>query len=240
MHWKPLPALRRATIGAAKDASRHGYPLPLRYARGFQPVAGLRKHRSVRERRAIARRRQSERRGFGVVHARCLRQAMGHRRYVRSRPAGQRKSAEAADFRRQGLSQRHCRVPPDLSPLHARKHRGRAACLHLDSVGRPRAGAGGGGARGALLYGGAGRDRSSLPGDHDAGCGGRACRRAGACRQGRPQGCHAQLRSAVPALARQIRHDARHGDDGKAGRHRRTRQHHDRDAGWRRLFGRRP
>ena len=30
----------------------------------------------------------------------------------------------------------------------------------------------------------------------------RARRRAGACRQGRAQGCHAQLRSAVPAVAR--------------------------------------
>ena len=202
MHRKPLPALRRATIGAAKDASRHGCPLPLRHARGFQPVAGLRKRRSVRERRAIARRGQSERCGFRVVHARCLRQAMGHRRYVRSRPAGQRKSAEAADFRRQGLSQRHRRVPSGLSPLHARKHRGRAACLHLDSVRRPRVGAGGGGTRGALLYGGAGRDRSSLPGDHDTSRARRACCRAGACCQGRPQGCHAQLRSVVSALAR--------------------------------------
>ncbi len=44
----------------------------------------------------LAGRRQGEWRGCGAVRARRLRQAMGHRRYVRAWPARQRKSAEAA------------------------------------------------------------------------------------------------------------------------------------------------
>ncbi len=46
--------------------------------------------------------------------------------------------------------------------------------------------------------------------------------------------------AVVPAVVGKSRHDARHGHDRKTGRHRRARQHHDRDARRRRLFDRRP
>ncbi len=68
----------------------------------------------------------------------------------------------------------------------------------LDLEGRCHAGAGTrpGHAGGALLHGGAGRDRSPLSAHDDARGGRSACRRAKACRNGCPQDRHAPLRPA--------------------------------------------
>ena len=77
----------------------------------------------------------------------------------------------------------------------------------------------------ALLHGGAGGDRTSLPHHHDAcrgrGAGGRAVAR----RQADAEDRVAALRRSFPSVVGEDRHHARHGHDREAGRHRRARQH---------------
>ncbi len=82
--------------------------------------------------------------------------------------------------------------------------------------------------RGEILHGLAGRDRASLPDHHDAGLRRRAGGAAGSAGQGDAGARHADLRSGICAVVDQARHDARHGHDREAGRHRRALQH---DAG---------
>ena len=82
--------------------------------------------------------------------------------------------------------------------------------------------------RGEILHGLAGRDRTSLPDHHDAGLRRRAGGTAGSAGQGDAGARHAILRSGLCAMVDQARHDARHGHDREAGRHRRALQH---DAG---------
>ena len=82
--------------------------------------------------------------------------------------------------------------------------------------------------RGKILHGRAGRDRASLPDHHDAGLGRGAGGAAGSAGQGDAGARHASLRSELCAVVDQARHDARHGHDREAGRHRRALQH---DAG---------
>ena len=129
------------------------------------------------------------------------------------------------DVRRQGLPARHGRIPPGLSPLHGREHRGRPACLDLgagrERPRRPRPGR----ARGALLHGGAGRDRAHVPDHHDAGCGRRRWRSSRRCAEADAQDRLARIRPAFPAMVGEGRHHARHGHDREAGRHRRAHQH---------------
>ena len=88
------------------------------------------------------------------------------------------------------------------------------------------AGARRGRARGALLHGGAGRERAHVPDHHDA-RGGRGARGASrrCCAALMPKIAVARLRPVVPAAARQDRDHHRHGHDREAGRHRRARQH---------------
>ena len=92
------------------------------------------------------------------------------------------------------------------------------------------------GARGEILHGRAGRDRPSLPDHHDARLGRRRWRRSRICsRKVMPVIVDARLRSDLRAVVDQARHDARHGHDREAGRHRRARQHDARRARRRRL-----
>ena len=86
----------------------------------------------------------------------------------------------------------------------------------------------GGDTRGEILHGRAGRDRASLPDHHDAGLRRRAGGTARSAGQGDAGARHAILRSGLRAVVDQARHDARHGHDREAGRHRRALQH---DAG---------
>ena len=191
---------------------------------------------------AVAGRGQSERRGFDELSvARRLRQALGHRGDVRARPAGQRKPAEAADLRRQGLSQRHRRISSRLSPASCARAL-RPGCMprpgpRTVSARRrrrkwPRA---------ARFYMAAQVETGHL-------CPITMTRAALAALAAEPalaakvvpKVVTPQLRSAVPSLARQIGHDARHGHDGEARRNRRARQHHDSDARRRGLFDCRP
>ena len=122
------------------------------------------------------------RRGRGSGAER-IRPALGLGRDVRAGAARQREHAEAEDLRRQGLPARRRRVPSGLPPVHGRE-RARRACTRLDLAGGRHAGraAGRGRARGALLHGGAGRERAHVPDHHDARLGRGARRRARAAR----------------------------------------------------------
>ncbi len=111
-----------------------------------------------------------------------LRAALGHGRDARSRAPGQRESAAAAGLRCERRAPRLRRVSPGLSPVHGRELRGAAPRLDLAQRRQCRAGARPGQPRGALLHGGAGRDRAPLPDHHDAGRGGGAGRGARAPR----------------------------------------------------------
>ena len=90
--------------------------------------------------------------------------------------AGQRKSAEAAGpSTPQGFRRDVVEFHPAYHPFMARERR-RRGCMPRPGAadGKPGAGAGPGRARGALLHGGAGRDRARLPDHHDARGGGGA------------------------------------------------------------------
>ena len=166
---------------------------PLRHPRGVQPVAALRKHRSVCERRAAAGSGRGERRGMREAAAlSAFGTALGHGGYVRAGAAGQRKSAEAAtpSTPRAFAATRSSFIRPitiscaRASPRACMPRPGRPP----DDARAPPAEV----ARAArVLHGGAGRDRASVPDHHDA-------RRAGArsppsrrCRaKSSPQGRH--------------------------------------------------
>ena len=142
--------------------------------------------------------------------------------------ARQREHAEAEDLRHQGLPPRRGRVPSGLS--RASWPRASRAGLHASTwnAGRhARRRAGRGRARGALLHGGAGRERAHVPDHHDARLRRRA--RASSRRCSRKLIGKIASRSYDPrfrAVVGEGRHHARHGHDREAGRHRRARQHH--------------
>ena len=123
---------------------------------------------------------------------------------------------------------RRGRVSSGLSRADGAQRACRRAQFDLErrrQAGRRRVG---GDTRGEILHGRAGRDRASLPDHHDAGLRRRAGGTAGSAGQGDAGARHAILRSGVCAVVDQARHDARHGHDREAGRHRRALQH---DAG---------
>ena len=111
---------------------------------------------------------------------------LGHGRDVRcwratpTRTPPKLKTFDAKGFRRDVVE-----FHPAYHGFMAREHRSRAACLDLAPMTRkPAPATGGGGARRALLHGGAGRERPPLPDHHDARRVGGACGRAGAACRG--------------------------------------------------------
>ena len=133
-------------------------------------------------------------------------------------------------LRRQGLSPRFHRVSSGLSRSDGRERRRRSAGVDVarrrDTGGRT----GAGHPRRSLLHGGAGGDRTSLPHHHDARRGRGAGGRATAGCQADAEDRVAALRRSFPSMVGEDRHHARHGNDGKARRHRRARQPHARAA----------
>ena len=157
-----------------------------------------------------------------------VRQALGLGGDGGARPHRQREHAKTAHLRFPRQPPRRGRVSSGLSRADGAQRACRRAQFDLDrgrQAGRRRVR---GDPRGEILHGRAGRDRASLPDHHDAGLRRRARRAAGSAGQGDAGAGHANLRSGVCAVVDQARHDARHGHDREAGRHRRALQH---DAG---------
>ena len=174
----------RLTPGRARGARvvacwgrghRHGLARALRYPRGDQPVAALCGRRSVRERPAAAGCGRGQRRRRRRQCALRLRAALGLRRDVRARPAGQRESAEAATRSTPRAS--GATLSNSIRPITCSWPRASARGLHASTWradGNAGAAARAGRARRALLHGGAGRDRAPVPDHHDARGGGGA------------------------------------------------------------------
>ena len=155
--------------------------LALRYPRGFQPVAALRKRRSVFERRAAAGsgrgKWRASRRG-----RRC-RHSAGNGAPAEMFALGRRANENPPKlyaFDAKGFRRDIVEFHPAYHDLMRAKHRRRACMLRPGRVRRARRAAGGSRARGALLHGGAGRDRAFVPDHHDARRARGACRRTGA------------------------------------------------------------
>ena len=138
-------------------------------------------------------------------------------------PTRTRQSCRTFDSR--GVRRDEVEFHPAYHELMAHSAHAGAAQFDLDRrrpAGRRR---GRSGARGEILYRIASRDRASLPDHHDARLGRGAGGAAGSAGEGDARDRHARLRSELCAVADQARHDARHGHDREAGRHRRARQH---------------
>ena len=203
-------------------------PGNLRHPRGLQPVAAVRRRRSVRARPAAGRGGRGQWRRVGAGRVVGIRQALGLGGDGGARPRRQREHAETAHLRFPRQPPRRGRVSSGLSRIDGAQRACRRAQFDLDrrrQAGRRRVRSG---ARGEILHGRAGRDRASLPDHHDARLRRGAGRAAGSAGQGDAGARHAVLRSGLCAVVDQARHDARHGHDREAGRHRRPFQH---DAG---------
>ena len=108
-----------------------------------------------------------------------VRQALGFGRDGGAGPARQREHAKAADLRCPRQPARRGRVSSGLSRVDGAQRPCRRAQFDLDRRGQAGRRRGGSGARREILYGGAGRDRTSLPDHHDARLGGGAGGAAG-------------------------------------------------------------
>ncbi len=196
MHRKPRPAHRRASDCArGKRCESPWLPAPrFDTHEVFNQSPPYENVDLFSSDAAAAGRGQGEWRGRRGAGARGLRQAMGHGGDVRARrgaPTRTRRSFttfDAKGFRR------------DTVEFHPAYHQfmreSVAAGLHASTwtaAGERARGAGRGGARGALLHGGAGRDRTSVPDHDDARGAGGARRRAGAAGQSRAEGRHAAI-----------------------------------------------
>ncbi len=197
--------------------------------RGVQPARAAGTLPRLAQRHGAARGGRARRRRLGRLNARCLRRR-GRRPAVRGRLPRRAQPAAVPFARPLRPAQQPGRVPPRLPRADARGDRGRPALAAVDRGARRCAR----GARGARVHAQPGRFGQRLPADHDL------CRDPGAAaaaRRGRgldPSRHRARLRRLQPALAREGRHHARHGDDREAGRHRCARQHHARTAARRR------
>ena len=155
-------------------------------------------------------------------------------------PHRQREHPKTADLRFPRQPARRGRVSSGLSRADGAQRPCRRAQFDLGRAGPAGRRRIGSGARREILHGGAGRDRASLPDHHDPRLGGGAGGAAGSAGENHAGDRHPRLRSGLCAVADKTRHDARHGHDGKTGRHRRALQHDARGARRRCLSHHRP
>ena len=157
----------------------------LRHRRSFQSVTALRKHRSVFA--AIVplqggRRGQRRRRRSGGARRRSAGNG-ARRRCLRWRGAPTRIRRSSTRFDPKGFRRDVVEFHPAYHDLMRASIAAGLHCLDLDPVRQARRAAGGSRARGALLHGGADRERALVPDHHDARGAGAARRCAGAARQ---------------------------------------------------------
>ena len=145
----------------------------------------------------------------------------------------QREHAETAHLRFPRQPPRRGRVSPGLSRTDGAQRSSRHSQFDLDGGRQARRRRGGSSAGGEVLHGVPGRDRSSLSDHHDARLGRGTGGAAGSAGEADACDLNPRLRSDLRAVADQTRHDARHGHDREAGRHRRPLQHDARGTRWR-------
>ena len=201
----------------------------------FEDVDLFALDRPLREAVAAIRRRRRRSRNLSEFGQHWGSAAMAARGRAR-----QREYAETADLRFPRQPPRRGRVPSGLSRTDGAFGACRRAQFDLECGGQAGRRRRRSGARREILHGLAGRDRPSLPDHHDARVGGGAGGAAGSAGEDHAGDRHARLRSVVCAVVDQARHDARHGHDREAGRHRRARQHDARRTRRRRLPHHRP